>query len=333
MAVAEGGQDLLRILVLSLEPNRNEQQVTGAEGRREGEKGGGVATKRGAAAKPERKTAILGRHVSLQECPFEHAFNLKICSFNVRSFGKAKRTRPEILDTVVEIMSRCAIVLLMEIKDNSNRMCPFLLEKLNGHSREEYNYVVSKRLGRNSYKEQYAFFYKPKLVSVKDTYQYPDLQPGDEDALSREPFVEFVIIPLHATPEMAVREIDELYDVHLHIRQHWISKNFIFMGDFNAGCGYVARKHWKNIRLRNQTEFVWLVDDKTDTTVKGSTHCPYDRIVLHGDKLIKSIVPNSAGIFDFQRAFSMTEVQALAVSDHFPIEFQLRRLSRTRARN
>ncbi|XP_061478006.1 deoxyribonuclease gamma [Rhineura floridana] len=266
---------------------------------------------------------------------FHASLSLKICSFNVRSFGEAKRTTPGILDVIVKVISRCDIILLMEIKDNSNKICPFLLEKLNGQSQEEYSYVVSNRLGRKTYKEQYAFFYRLKMVSVKQTYQYPDRQPGNEDALSREPFVvwfsspktavrEFVIIPLHTTPEMAVREIDELYDVYLDVKQHLKSENVIFLGDFNAGCGYVAKKHWKNIRLRNHTEFVWLIDDKTDTTVKASTHCPYDRIVLRGDKLRSAIVPNSANIFDFQSAFSMTEVQALAVSDHFPVEFQLR---------
>ncbi|XP_015266201.1 PREDICTED: deoxyribonuclease gamma-like, partial [Gekko japonicus] len=112
--------------------------------------------------------------------------------------------------------------------------------------------------------------------------------------------------------------------------------NFIFMGDFNAGCGYVAKKHWKNIRLRNHTGFVWLINDKSDTTVRASTHCPYDRIVLHGEMLIRATLPDSANIFDFQRAFSMTEEQALAVSDHFPIEFQLkatRHSSRSRIKN
>ncbi|XP_066473047.1 deoxyribonuclease gamma [Tiliqua scincoides] len=266
---------------------------------------------------------------------FNVAVSLRICSFNVRSFGEAKRTRPEIVDIIVKVISRCDIMLLMEIKDNSNRICPFLLEQLNAQSPEEYNYVVSNRLGRRTYKEQYAFFYRPRLVTVKHTYQYPDLQPGDEDALSREPFViwfsspqtvarEFVIIPLHTTPETAVREIDELYDVYLNVKQQWKSENFFFMGDFNAGCGYVAKKHWKNIRLRTHTEFVWLIDDKADTTVKASTHCPYDRIVLHGDRLRQAIVPNSASVFDFQSAFEMTEVQALAVSDHFPVEVQLR---------
>ncbi|XP_077181560.1 deoxyribonuclease gamma [Paroedura picta] len=278
---------------------------------------------------------------------FNSVLSFQICAFNVKSFGEAKRTQPEIMDIIIKVISRCDIMLLMEIKDSSNRICPFLLAKLNSQKQDEYKYVVSSRLGRKTYKEQYAFFYRSKMVRVKKTYQYPDLQPGDEDALSREPFVvwfyspktvtrEFVIIPLHTTPETSVREIDELYDVYLDVKQLWKTENFIFMGDFNAGCGYVARKHWKNIRLRNHTEFVWLIDDKSDTTVRASTFCPYDRIVLHGDKLIRATVPNSTNIFDFQRAFSMTEEQALAVSDHFPIEFQLeaaRGSSRSRIRH
>lgn len=35
-----------------------------------------------------------------------------------------------------------------------------------------------------------CFLYcRQHLVSVKQTYQYPDTQPGDEDVFSREPFV------------------------------------------------------------------------------------------------------------------------------------------------
>ncbi|XP_034264615.1 deoxyribonuclease gamma [Pantherophis guttatus] len=269
--------------------------------------------------------------------------SLRICSFNVRSFGEAKRKNPGIIEVIVEIISRCDIMLLMEIKDNRNRICPFLLEKLNGQSEGPYRFVVSNRLGRRNYKEQYAFFYRSESVCVKQIYQYPDLQPGDEDAFSREPFViwfnsprtavkEFVIIPIHTTPEMAVKEIDELYDVFLDVMLRWKTKNFVFMGDFNAGCGYVAKKQWKNIRLRNHTDFVWIIDDKNDTTVKSTTHCPYDRIVLHGETLINSTTLGSANIFDFQSAFSMTEEQALAVSDHFPVEFQLRTTRRSSGR-
>ncbi|NWX88024.1 DNSL3 Deoxyribonuclease, partial [Nothoprocta ornata] len=266
------------------------------------------------------------------------ARSLKICSFNVMSFGEAKLARQDVLEVVVKVISRCDIMLLMEIKENNNRICPLLMEKLNRRSKgpkEDYSYVVSKRLGRNTYKEQYAFIYRQHLVSVKQVYQYPDLQPGDEDAFSREPFIvwflspktavkEFAIIPLHTTPETAVREIDELYDVYLDVKQRWKNKNFIFMGDFNAGCSYVPKKQWQNIRLRTQPEFVWLIGDQNDTTVRRSTSCPYDRIVLSGEALVGAVVPRSAGVFDFQRAFRLTEEQALGISDHFPVEFELK---------
>lgn len=49
------------------------------------------------------------------------------------------------------------------------------------------------------------------------------------------------------------------------------------MGDFNAGCSYVPKKAWKNIRLRTDPGFVWLIGDEEDTTVKSSTKCAYDR--------------------------------------------------------
>ncbi|XP_062441629.1 deoxyribonuclease gamma [Rhea pennata] len=269
---------------------------------------------------------------------FNASLSLKICSFNVKSFGEAKIARQEVIDAVVKVISRCDIMLLMEIKENNNRICPLLMERLNRWSKgpkEEYSYVVSKRLGRKTYKEQYAFLYRQNLVSVKQIYQYPDLQPGDEDAFSREPFVvwflspktavkEFAVIPQHTTPETAVREIDELYDVYLDVKQHWTTENFIFMGDFNAGCSYVPKKQWQNIRLRTHPEFVWLIDDKNDTTVKKSTSCPYDRIVVSGEALVGAVVPRSASVFDFQAAFGLTEEQALAVSDHFPVEFELK---------
>lgn len=96
------------------------------------------------------------------------------------------------------------------------------------------------------------------------------------------------------------------------------------MGDFNAGCSYVPQKQWKNIRLRTHSEFVWLIGDKNDTTVKESTSCPYDRIVVRGQKLIDAVVPHSANIFDFQDNFQLSEEQALGVSDHFPVEFELK---------
>lgn len=263
------------------------------------------------------------------------ALALKICSFNVRSFGETKKENKDAMDVIVKVIKRCDIILLMEIKDSYNVICPMLMERLNGNSRSTtYNYVISSRLGRNTYKEQYAFLYKEKLVSVKKSYLYHDYQAEDADVFSREPFVvwfqspytavkDFVIVPLHTTPEASVKEIDELADVYMDVKRRWKAENFIFMGDFNAGCSYVPNKAWKNIRLRTDSRFVWLIGDKEDTTVKKSTNCAYDRIVLRGEDIISSVVPKSNSIFDFQKAYRLTEEQALDVSDHFPVEFKL----------
>uniref|UniRef100_F7IA57 Deoxyribonuclease n=1 Tax=Callithrix jacchus TaxID=9483 RepID=F7IA57_CALJA len=234
------------------------------------------------------------------------ALALKICSFNVRSFGESKQEDQNAMDVIVKVIKRCDIILVMEIKDSNNRICPMLMEKLNGE----------------------------KLVSVKRSYQYHDYQDGDADVFSREPFVvwfqspytvvkDFVIVPLHTTPETSVKEIDELFDVYMDMKHRWKAENFIFMGDFNAGCSYVPKKAWKNIRLRIDPRFVWLIGDQEDTTVKKSTNCAYDRIVLRGQEIVSSIVPKSTSVFDFQKAYKLSEEKALDVSDHFPVEFKL----------
>lgn len=263
------------------------------------------------------------------------ALALRICSFNIRSFGESKRENQDVMDVIVKIIKRCDIILLMEIKDSTNQICPALMERLNGNSRATtYSCVISSRLGRNTYKEQYAFIYKEKLVTVKEKYLYHDLQVGDTDVFSREPFVvwfqspytavkDFVIIPLHTTPDASVKEIDELVDVYQDTKRRWKAENFIFMGDFNAACGYVPKKAWKSIRLRTDSQFVWLIGDKEDTTVRSSTDCAYDRIVLRGQEIVNSVVPKSSSVFDFQKAYGLTEEEALKVSDHFPVEFKL----------
>ncbi|KAI2530180.1 deoxyribonuclease 1 like 3 [Homo sapiens] len=234
------------------------------------------------------------------------ALAMRICSFNVRSFGESKQEDKNAMDVIVKVIKRCDIILVMEIKDSNNRICPILMEKLN----------------------------REKLVSVKRSYHYHDYQDGDADVFSREPFVvwfqsphtavkDFVIIPLHTTPETSVKEIDELVEVYTDVKHRWKAENFIFMGDFNAGCSYVPKKAWKNIRLRTDPRFVWLIGDQEDTTVKKSTNCAYDRIVLRGQEIVSSVVPKSNSVFDFQKAYKLTEEEALDVSDHFPVEFKL----------
>ncbi|KAI5095767.1 deoxyribonuclease gamma, partial [Silurus meridionalis] len=263
-----------------------------------------------------------------------HAF--KICAFNVQSFGDSKTTDGKILYILTRIVSRCDVCLLQEVRDQKKTAIPRLIDRLNDYKRgQQYDYVSSERLGRTqTYQEQYVFVYRTDSARLLDQYQYPDTQKGDEDAFAREPFVvrfsapktvigEFVLIPMHTSPSNATKEIDELYDVFEDVRQRWLTEDIMFLGDFNAACGYVAKKNRKKIRLYSNP-FVWLIDDKQDTTVRGTTDCAYDRIVVHGDTLLRAIVPFSAQPFNFASTYQITEEEALRVSDHYPIEVDLK---------
>ncbi|KAM9057363.1 LOW QUALITY PROTEIN: deoxyribonuclease-1-like 2 [Megaptera novaeangliae] len=286
---------------------------------------------------------------------------LRIGAFNIRSFGDSKVSDPACSGIIAQILAGYDITLVQEVRDSDlsavstlmvSERCldPGLGRCLRSMSRHEYSFVSSEPLGRDQYKETYLFIYgggvrgagggplrapthplhRKDVVSVVDTYQYPD----PEDAFSREPFVvkfsapgsaaeELVLIPLHAAPHQAVAEIDALYDVYLDVIDKWGTDDMLFLGDFNADCSYVQSQDWPAIRLRSSEVFKWLIPDSADTTV-GNSDCAYDRIVVCGARLRSSLKPQSAAVHDFQEEFGLYQAQALAISDHFPVEVTLK---------
>ncbi|XP_043933956.1 deoxyribonuclease gamma-like isoform X2 [Protopterus annectens] len=259
---------------------------------------------------------------------------MKIASFNARRFGAKKIANKKVLSTIVEIVSRYDILLMLECVDTHEKAVKKLLEELNSSESGHYSYIISSSIGRNTYKEQYLFVYRDDVVEVKECYQYPDEQPGDVDAFSREPFIvrfkpkskdikDIVMIPVHTTPTDSVKEIDELYDVCEMIKEHWDTEALIILGDFNADGRYVSKSKMKQIRLRKDPTYHWLIGDDEDTTACSGTDCSYDRIVVH-EKLYPYVVPGSAKVFNFQEAFELAEEEALEVSDHYPVEVELK---------
>ncbi|XP_067908111.1 deoxyribonuclease 1 like 4, tandem duplicate 1 [Heterodontus francisci] len=260
---------------------------------------------------------------------------MKIAAFNIQRFGLSKISKPGVVSTIVNILMRYDITLIMEVTDKSGEATETLMEELNKQAESHYSFKLSKPLGRGTYKEQYLFIYRDDIVKVKRLFQYDDMQPGDEDAFSREPFViqlkspftvvqDFVLIPQHTAPEDAVKEIDELYDVFLKIQKEWKIENIMILGDLNADGRYVSKKKMKTIRLRNDKKFHWLIEDDEDTTTSLKTNQAYDRIVVYGDTFYQGIVPNSAKPFNFQEELKLTQQQALDVSDHYPVEVELK---------
>ncbi|XP_053324944.1 deoxyribonuclease gamma-like [Spea bombifrons] len=260
---------------------------------------------------------------------------MKIAAFNARRFGVKKCADSKVFSIITQIVSRYDIIVILEVFDSKEKAAKKLIEQLNSCDKNtRYNYVLSKPLGRNEYKEQYLFVFREDMMKVKDIYQYADMQHGDEDSFAREPFIvrfeskitaakDLILIPVHTTPKDSVQEIDELYDVYLDVKEKWGTQNIIFLGDFNADGAYVSKKKMKTIRLRTDVNFHWLIEDDIDTTATKTTDCSYDRIVVHED-LLQHIVPNSAKPFNYQDEYKLTDEEALAVSDHYPVEVELK---------
>ncbi|XP_059190079.1 deoxyribonuclease-1-like 1 [Centropristis striata] len=270
-------------------------------------------------------------------CDVQGASDFRICAFNLQHFGESKSKKSDVMYTITRIISRCDVCLLQEVRDSKEKALPQLISQLNRYDKQhQYASVASERLGRSaSYQEQYVFVYRTDTVTVTGQYQYPDDRPGDVDAFSREPFVvrfrapktaikEFVLIPQHTTPTNTTKELDALYDVLQDVKRMWRTENVMLLGDFNADCGYLAKKNRKNVRLITEKNLVWLIPEKTDTTVRSSTSCTYDRIVVNGETFARAVVPSSAGPFNFQMEYRLTEEQALEVSDHYPVQVLLK---------
>ncbi|XP_075883205.1 deoxyribonuclease-1-like [Nelusetta ayraudi] len=257
---------------------------------------------------------------------------MKIASFNAQRFGLTKASDLDILSTFVKILSRYDIVVILEVVDVSGASVRLLLKELNRvNTTHHYAMQLSSRLGRNRYKEQFLFLYRDDVVDLVDSYQYEDNQVDDVDAFAREPYIlhfkshntvlkEIVMIPVRSTPWDSEKELDELYDVFLLVKDKWKTDNVIILGDFR---GNTRSEEMTGVRIRSDRNFHWLIADDVDTTAKTSNEHTHDRIVVYGDDVLAAVLPNSAKPFNFQKEYGMTEEMALRVSDHYPVEVEL----------
>ncbi|XP_048097420.1 deoxyribonuclease-1-like isoform X1 [Alosa alosa] len=260
----------------------------------------------------------------------------KICSYNVQNLNISKVSDTTVLHLLTKILSNCDVCLLQEVKDPDGEAMDRLissLDRYNSYDDFSYNYVTSENLGPSGEEEQYVFLYRNETAALVETYQYP--KSKKENVFSREPFIvhfkapktkigEFVLIPLRVEPQNALKELDSLFDVLTEIKTKWNVENIMLLGDFHADCGYVTRKNRINNRLFSNRDLFWLIRDNADTTVTDMTDCAYDRFVVHGEKFLKAIEPQSARVFNFKKKFKISTDYVLKISDHYPIEVKLK---------
>ncbi|XP_064606216.1 deoxyribonuclease-1-like isoform X2 [Liolophura sinensis] len=265
------------------------------------------------------------------------ADGFRIGAFNIQIFGKKKAENPDVMNTIAKILRRYNIVLIQEIRDKSGEAIKKLLQEVNKYSGKKHKFemIISDRLGRTNSKEQYAFFYRTaEGIKVVDSYHYDDgSEATKEDTFQREPFVvrfhipqlvvkDIAMVAIHTDPGQAVAETKELARVIDDVMNTWKIDDVIVLGDLNADCSVFPKKAWKNLSLRTNSKYFWPIGDSVDTTTTN-TDCAYDRFILTGSRLISSFVKNSAQVYHFDKAYGLDQEQAIAISDHYPIEIGL----------
>ncbi|XP_075939200.1 deoxyribonuclease-1-like [Anarhichas minor] len=257
--------------------------------------------------------------------------SLLLGAFNIQTFGKTKSKDVTLMNYISKIVCRYDIILIQEVRDKRVPVTDRLLDAVNNRCPQfSYGYIYSEPLGDTSYKERYLFLYRVGIVSVGRYYTYDDIPYGSYSRFSRPPFIaefsshtavgKFVLIPQHTSPDKAVLQIDALYDVVTDVNTRLNTNNIVLLGDFNAGGTYVKDSDWQKIRLFTNKSFHWLITNDQHTSVK--TGFPYDRIVITDD-MKNGVVTDSAEVFNFMSAFHLTEQQASAISDHYPVEVEL----------
>ncbi|XP_040890982.1 deoxyribonuclease 1 like 4, tandem duplicate 2 [Toxotes jaculatrix] len=271
---------------------------------------------------------------------------MKIAAFNAKNLGMKKVSNPRVVHELIRIISRYNVVIILEVVDKSGKAMEKLHQELNSTSankKRPYAMVASDQLGRDTYKEKFVCFYREDDVELEDHHQYEDNQVGDEDAFAREPFIlrfscpatvveDLVLIPVHTKPEDSLKELDELHDVVDAVRTKWGTDKIMILGDFNADGRYLTKKKKKEEKIRIfSPPYHWLIGDDVDTTSSNNNDNTYDRIVVYGDAMLKAIVPGSARSFNFQREFKLTDEETLSISDHYPVEVELKTSQKRKA--
>lgn len=270
---------------------------------------------------------------------------LIIAAFNIQNLGSSKMKKQEVMDIIVKIISQYDIILIQEIVDKQDIVMPPLLALLNSspvnkRRKVNYNYVISNRLGRGAAKEQYAYVYRTDKVQIVKNYTYQEI----EDEFEREPFIaivkptfpskltKFALAGIHVKPgvdsekkKYAVEEVKRLHEVIEKVRTSPSgAPDIMIMGDFNAGCGFFPKKDWASVPLWTESStYQWLIGHDVDTTVAKQSSCPYDRIIVTGDKIKQAVVEKSTFPFQFDDRFKLTEELTKAVSDHYPVQVTL----------
>jgi endonuclease/exonuclease/phosphatase family metal-dependent hydrolase len=246
---------------------------------------------------------------------------IRIASFNIQAFGHAKLEKPQVMEKLVNIVRRFDVVAIQEVRSQQQDVLPRFVDLINGPGgAQQYDFVISQRLGRTNSKEQYAFVFDARRIEIDRRYAYTVADPGDR--LHREPFVAafrvrgpppdqaftFTLINIHTDPDEVDQELNALDDVYRAVQNDGRGEDdVILLGDLNTHSG----------RLGELGRIPYLTCAIAEKKTNTRQDKQYDNILFHSEAT--SEFTGRSGVVNFRDEFGLTLQQALEISDHLPI--------------
>jgi deoxyribonuclease-1-like protein len=258
--------------------------------------------------------------------------NLLVATFNIQVFGVTKAQDVWVMQRLAAIIRMFDVVAIQEIRSTDDTVLQQLVNYVNAEG-EQYNYVISERLGRTVSKEQYAYVFDTTRVlsapnatyTVGDgkTAQQGGNQVRSQDLLHREPYVarfvstdtrnpfRFTLINIHTDPDLAESEVNVLADVYQNVKAFELSTatedDVLLMGDFNAAPNNFGR-------LALVSGLLPVILDEPTNTAETKL---YDNIVV--DKYSTSEYTGRSGVLRMRELFGLQMADAKRLSDHNPV--------------
>jgi endonuclease/exonuclease/phosphatase family metal-dependent hydrolase len=244
---------------------------------------------------------------------------IKIATFNIQVFGTSKLQKTPVMQVLAEVVRRFDLVAIQEVRSTDDTVVPQFLSLINATG-ARYEFVIGPRLGRTNSKEQYAILFDSSRIEVDPSSVYT--VPDPQDLLHREPLVArfrpravppnqaftFSLVDIHTDPDETTAELNALADVFVGVQQNGTGEDdVILLGDLN-----VDEDHLGN--LGRLPGIGHVVSGVPTNTRRNKT---YDNLVF--DRRTTVEYTGRWGVLDLMQEFSLSEEQALEVSDHMPV--------------
>ncbi|MHC2069159.1 endonuclease/exonuclease/phosphatase family protein [Bremerella sp. T1] len=245
--------------------------------------------------------------------------SIRVASFNIQVFGQSKMGKPDVMQTLTQVVKSFDVVAVQELRSKEQDVIPRWLEMINADG-SKWASLVGPRLGRTSSTEQYVFLYNTEKIGFVEKSDFTINDP--HDLLHREPHVAsfyvrtipgvqpftFTLINIHTDPDETDEELDALAEVFEVVRQANPNEDdVILLGDLNVD--------YTKMGMLGQIPGIVATVQGTPTNTRKTKS--YDNIVF--DQRRTTEFTGQAGVLDLMAAFKLTEEQALDVSDHLPV--------------